>query len=246
MSKKFIAANWKMNTNYQEATALAGKIIKEARYFSSQVVLCPPAIWITDIAKLNKKHHSSLKLGSQNIHLKESGAYTGEISVLMIKNFCQYVIIGHSERRMYFKETDQEVNAKIKLALKNGIKPILCVGEFEQNNSKDQENLFAQLSQGLSGISKEEMGKVIIAYEPVWAIGTGNNATSEYAEKVITNLRNRIAIMFDRCIADKIKILYGGSVNSKNFSGYLRSPQINGLLVGGASLKSNEFIQICK
>jgi triosephosphate isomerase len=246
MSKKLIVANWKMNTNHQEALDLAESIIKQAKTLSGQVVLCPPAIWIVEISKSIKKSDNLIKLGAQNIYFKDLGAYTGEISATMIKDFCQYVILGHSERRLYFKETDKEINSKIKLALKNNIKPILCVGEFEQNNNKDQENLFAQISQGLEGISKQEMEKIAIAYEPVWAIGTGNNASSEYAEKIITNLRNRIAIIFDRDIADKTKILYGGSVNSKNFSGYLKSSQINGLLVGGASLKADEFVKICK
>lgn len=246
MSKKLIIANWKMNTNYKEALDLVKSLSSQAKNFSASVVLCPPAIWLTEIAKIIKKHDSILKLGAQNIYFKEKGAYTGEISVEMIKDFCQYVILGHSERRMYFKETDKEINQKIKLALKNNIKPILCVGEFEQNNSADQENLFTQISQGLEGISAKEMEKVAIAYEPVWAIGTGNNATSEYANQTIGGLRDRLAVIYNRDTANKVKILYGGSVNSINFSGYLKSEGINGLLVGGASLKADEFVKICK
>ncbi len=246
MSKKIIIANWKMNTSFQEATVLAKKISIAGKTFSNYVVLCPPAIWITEIGKIIKKHGSILKLGAQNIYSKESGAYTGEISVSMIKDFCQFVILGHSERRMYFKETDKDINLKIKLVLKNNIRPILCVGEFEQNSNEQKENLYAQISRGFEGINQEEAQKIIIAYEPVWAIGTGNNATSEYASNIIQGLRDRLAVMYSREIAKKIKILYGGSVNSKNFSGYLKSQEIDGLLVGGASLKAEEFIEICK
>lgn len=260
MKHKLIVANWKMNTVFSEAVVLATGIGNGLRNFKElEVAVCPPAIWLMPIAELIKKNLFSLKLGAQNIFYKDEGAYTGEISPAMIKKICDYVIIGHSERRVYFKETDEDVNFKIKAALKHDLTPILCVGEFKKlgvmnkkkiaknkNEIMFSENINRQLSVGLDGISRNDIARVVIAYEPVWAIGMGKSASGVYAGEMVRNIRNRLAIIYDRDIARDIKILYGGSVSASNVLVYLKRPEINGLLVGGVSLNIKEFTEICR
>ena len=260
--RPIIVANWKMNTTLAEATILASSIISGLRDFSgAKVVLCPPSIWLEPIAEIIKKRLSHIELGIQNIYYRDEGPYTGEISPFMVKKICSFAIIGHSERRVHFQEDNEIINHKIHAALRNGLKPIFCVGEFKKlstspasgwrtKSDKSQkeilDNINKQLSQGLEGISKNEIKDVIIAYEPVWAIGTGKNAPGDHVGEVIKNIRNRLATIYNREIADDTKILYGGSADSDNAENYLKRPGVDGLLVGGACLQAKEFIKICK
>jgi len=256
MGKKLIVANWKMNTTLAEAVVLSTNIESKLKNISNvDVVLCVPSVWLTNVAEILKKHISKIKVGTQNIYFKDQGAYTGEISPAMIKKFCHHVIIGHSERRVIFKESDEDINLKIHSAIRNGLKPILCIGEYKKIDIKksrrmlkddSQNTLYGQLSSALDGISKEDILKIVVAYEPVWAIGTGKPARGAYAAEVIKSLRNRISVIYNREIAENIKILYGGSVTVSNAQEFLRRPEIDGALIGGASLNANDFIEICK
>ena len=238
-----IAGNWKMNTTVDEATELA-KTLRDALDKVSNVdkVICPPFVSLAPVGELIKG--SSLKLGAQNLYFAEKGAYTGEISPLMLADLCEFVIIGHSERRQYFNETGEVVNKKIVAALQVGLKPILCIGErLEENEaSKTEEVVTEQLSTSLAGI--EDLDGLIIAYEPVWAIGTGKAATGEQANETISFIRQNIVRLYSDKIAQEIRILYGGSVTSANAAEFMQQPEIDGALVGGASLKATEFFSI--
>lgn len=246
--KKIVVGNWKMNTTLKEAIKLASDIDSGIKNFKNiQIVICPPAIWLSNLNLSLTTCHLPLILGAQNIAAAEEGSFTGEISAEMVKEFAKHVIIGHSERRRFFGETDEIVNKKIKIALKNNLIPIVCVGEFEKNNNGNDVafgSINHQLSQSLANLGKEEIQKVIIAYEPVWAIGTGNNASGKYTREIIASLRDRLSIIYNREIAEKVKILYGGSVDDKNISQY-NTKGIDGVLVGGASLDYEKFINIC-
>ena len=238
-----IAGNWKMNTTVGEATELA-KIMRGEldKIINVDKVICPPFVSLAPVGELIKG--SSVKLGAQNLYFAEKGAYTGEISPLMLADLCEFVIIGHSERRQYFKETGEVVNKKIVAALKVGLKPILCIGErLEENEAgKTEEVVTEQLSSSLASI--EDLDGLIIAYEPVWAIGTGKAATSEQANETISFIRQNIAKLYSDKIAQDIRILYGGSVTSANAAEFMQQPEIDGALVGGASLKATEFFSI--
>jgi len=241
----FIAGNWKMNTTVGEAVGL----VKEMRQGLDAIAgvekaVCPPFISLEAVRRVIEG--SSIKLGAQNLYFKEKGAYTGEISPSMLADICELVIIGHSERRQYFGETGEVVNQKIQAALKVGLKPILCVGEkLEENEAgRTDEVVSEQLVSSLSGI--DFVDDLIIAYEPIWAIGTGRAATGEQANKTIGFIRHNVAKLYNEDIAQKMRILYGGSVNAANTAEFLSQPEIDGALVGGASLKSNEFISIAK
>jgi len=247
-----IVANWKMYTDLSEATALVTKISQGLENLNNiEVVICPPFIWLYPIAEIIRKNFSKIKLGAQNIYFKDKGNFTGEISPLMIEKLCRYVIVGHSERRRFFSETDEMINQKIRAVLRHNLVPILCLGEFQKKDPSSaeenevQSNLYQQLSRTLKGISEKEIIKIVIAYEPVWAIGTGQSASVSYAVRIISSLRDRLSIIYNRDLASKIKILYGGSVNSGNALGYSQGSEIDGLLVGGASLKAEEFVKIC-
>ena len=238
-----IAGNWKMNTTVGEATELA-KIMRGEldKIINVDKVICPPFVSLAPVGELIKG--CSVKLGAQNLYFAEKGAYTGEISPLMLADLCEFVIIGHSERRQYFKETGEVVNKKIVAALKVGLKPILCIGErLEENEAgKTEEVVTEQLSSSLASI--EDLDGLIIAYEPVWAIGTGKAATSEQANETISFIRQNIAKLYSDKIAQDIRILYGGSVTSANAAEFMQQPEIDGALVGGASLKATEFFSI--
>jgi len=238
-----IAGNWKMNTTVGEATELA-KIMRGEldKIINVDKVICPPFVSLAPVGELIKG--SSVKLGAQNLYFAEKGAYTGEISPLMLADLCEFVIIGHSERRQYFKETGEVVNKKIVAALKVGLKPILCIGErLEENEAgKTEEVVTEQLSSSLASI--EDLDGLIIAYEPVWAIGTGKAATSEQANETISFIRQNITKLYSDKIAQDIRILYGGSVTSANAAEFMQQPEIDGALVGGASLKATEFFSI--
>lgn len=245
MRMPFIAGNWKMNTTVSEAAEL----VKEMRQGLDAIAgvekaVCPPFISLEAVRRIIEG--SSIKLGAQNLYFEEKGAYTGEISPSMLADTCEFVIIGHSERRQYFGETGKVVNKKIQAALRVGLKPILCVGEkLEENEAGRTEKVIVeQLRSSLSGIGAVD--DLIIAYEPIWAIGTGRAATSKQANETISFIRHNVAKLYDEDIAQRMRILYGGSVNAANAAEFLSQPEIDGALVGGASLKASEFISIVK
>ena len=245
MRSLMIAGNWKMNTTIAEAATL----VKEIRAAVDSVggvdkVVCPPFISLASVREILKG--SSIKVGAQNMYFEPKGAYTGEISPNMLSGLCEYVILGHSERRQYFAETDEIVNKKVKAALAAGLIPIMCVGEqLEENEAgKTVEVVTRQVKNGLKGINSPK--DIIIAYEPIWAIGTGKAATSEEANSTIGVIRQTIAKLYNKSIADKLRILYGGSMNAANIAELVQKPEIDGGLVGGASLKAAEFISMVK
>ena len=243
MRVPMIAGNWKMNTTVGEAVDLVKTMRKNLDKISNvDKVICPPFVSLATIRDLIKK--SSIKLGAQNLYFAEKGAYTGEISPLMLADLCEFVIIGHSERRQYFNETGEIVNQKIAAALKVSLKPILCIGErLEENEAgKTEEVVAEQLNSSLAGI--DALNGLLIAYEPVWAIGTGKAATGEQANETISFIRRNVARLYDDKIAQEIRILYGGSVTSANAAEFMQQPEIDGALVGGASLKDTEFLSI--
>jgi len=245
-NKKFcIVGNWKMNTDVVEAENLIEEIVIGVAKTEQEVVVCPPHVFLEQsfLVKSDIKD-CKLNIGAQNISWEEKGAITGDISIGMIKNWVEYVILGHSERRQYFAETGNIINKKIRLALKYKKTPILCVGEKKFTSSQDITDLGRELLDSIDGLTKDELKKVIIAYEPIWAIGTGNSADPGYANRVIAGLRAWIKDEYDFALAEKIKILYGGSVNVKNAKDYLQAEHVDGLLIGGASLKAKSFVKI--
>ena len=245
MRKKVIAGNWKMNMLPGEAINFIDALTPMVADANTEVVLCVP---FTDLFyAINSAQDTNIHIGAQNVHFEESGAYTGEVSAAMLESInCEYVIIGHSERRQYFAETDETVNKKIKAALAHNLKPIVCVGEkLEEREAGIATQIITdQTTKALEGLSKEEVSKVIIAYEPIWAIGTGKTATSEDANNSIKDIRARVANDFGQEIADNIIILYGGSMKPENAVELLNTSDIDGGLIGGASLvpKKNEKI----
>ena len=238
MRKPFIAGNWKMNMTAESGAALIKELrplVKEAK---CDVALCVPAILIPAMVKAAKG--SRIKIGAENVHWAEKGAFTGEISVNMLKEYgVKYVIIGHSERRQYFGETDETVNKRTLAALAGGLTPIVCVGETleERESGKTNAVLDRQLEEGLKGV--EDLTKLVIAYEPVWAIGTGRTATDEQAEETIGYIRKKLSKLFSRKEANRVRIQYGGSMNAKNCKGLMAQPDIDGGLIGGASLTTD-------
>lgn len=245
MRKPFIAGNWKMNTNLAEGIALVSAMLDDLQKCPAiDSVLCPPFISLKHICDLVEG--TSVQLGAQNAYFKESGAYTGEVSPRMLAGLCKYVILGHSERRQYFVETDDVVNAKLKAVMAAGLLPIFCVGEtLDQNEAgKTEDILSRQVRGGLKDIAAERA--LVIAYEPIWAIGTGKAATGPQAGKTIGMIRGTVAELWGGDIAGEIRILYGGSVTAANIAEFIREPQIDGALVGGASLKAPEFVEIVR
>ena len=245
MRKKVIAGNWKMNMLPNEAMACIEQLAQLVKDTENEVILCVP---YTDLFySLLTAQGTNIKIGAQNMHFEEKGAFTGEVSGPMLKCIgVEYVIIGHSERRQYFAETDETVNKKIKAALANELKPIVCVGEtLEQRESGKAEEVFTtQTRKAFEGLSAEDAKKVIIAYEPIWAIGTGKTATSEDANNSVKAIRNEIRSLYGDEVADEIIIQYGGSVKSSNAKELFTTSDIDGGLVGGASLKADEFAKI--
>jgi triosephosphate isomerase len=246
--KKIIAANWKMNKGLVEAL----KFVEELKAYleknpgiDCEIIICPPFISLDTVYKNTKV--TDIKLGAQNVYFENNGAYTGEISCSMLKSCgCKYVIAGHSERRQYFGETNEIVNKKVLKILDEGLKPILCVGETsaERQDHLTEAVIEEQLKVCLNHVYKEQINKVVIAYEPVWAIGTGKNATPHQAETVHNFIRKKIKKMFDEESSAEIKILYGGSVTPDNAKELFTTETINGGLVGGASLEENKFTEI--
>jgi triosephosphate isomerase len=240
-----IAGNWKMNTTLSEALALVKKMRPELDQIDNvEKVIFPPFISLAAIKELIKG--STIKLGAQNLYFEARGAYTGEISPLMLADLCEFVIIGHSERRQYFNETIETIDKKVKAALKVGLKPILCIGEkLEENETgKTEEVLTRQLSSPSAKIYYAH--GLILAYEPIWAIGTGRAASGKQANETIGFIRQHISRQCGRGIAQQVRILYGGSVTSDNIAEFISQPEIDGALVGGASLKADAFLSIVK
>jgi triosephosphate isomerase (TIM) len=245
MRKAMIAGNWKMNTNVGEAISLIREIQTELESITNvETVLCPPFISLVPAYKLVQG--SRTKLGAQNIYHEDRGAFTGEISPMMLAGICEYVILGHSERRQYFNESNELICKKISAALRNNLNPILCVGENlqEYEAGKTKEVVAEQLVYSLAGIDNAET--LTIAYEPVWAIGTGRAATGQQANETINLIRAFVSRRYGNTLAEAIRILYGGSVNAGNISEFISQPEIDGALVGGASLKAKDFVAIIK
>ncbi|MFQ5585639.1 MAG: triose-phosphate isomerase [Thermodesulfobacteriota bacterium] len=248
MFRPFIAGNWKMNGTTEDAERLIAKL-KEAigGIDSTEVAVAPPFTAAYSVGKLLAG--SSIALAAQDVYWEEKGAFTGEISTVMLKDVgCKYVIVGHSERRHLLNETDEMVNRKLNAALKGGLKPILCVGETldERERGEAMTIVKRQVVEGLRGVLPAQMREITIAYEPVWAIGTGKTATPDKAEEIHNALRNLLYDTYDREHLKETRILYGGSVNAGNIDTLMAQPNIDGALVGGASLKAEEFARIVK
>lgn len=245
MRKKVIAGNWKMNMLPNEAIAFIDEFIPLVKDTQNEVILCVP---YTDLFyALLSAQNTNIKIGAQNMHWAEKGAYTGEVSAKMLKSIgVEYVIIGHSERRSYFNETDESVNKKIKAAFENELKPIVCVGETleEREAGKTADIITNQTRLALSGLTDEQIKNTIIAYEPIWAIGTGKTATSEDANNSIKEIRKEIEKIYGKEVAECVIIQYGGSVKSSNAKELFSTSDIDGGLVGGASLVPDEFAKI--
>ena len=245
MRKKVIAGNWKMNMLPNETIKFIEEFEQLVKDTKNEVILCVP---YTDLFyALNFAQDTNIKIGAQNMHFEESGAYTGEVSAKMLKSIgVEYVIIGHSERRQYFNETDETVNKKIKAAFANELKPIVCVGETleERESGKTVDIITTQTKLALEGLTAEQVKNTIIAYEPIWAIGTGKTATSEDANNSIKEIRKKIEEIYGKDVAECVIIQYGGSVKSVNAKELFTTSDIDGGLVGGASLKPEEFAKI--
>jgi len=248
MKRYLIAGNWKMNKTTGEAIELAQKLVESLKDVNDRdILICPPFTALYSVYQVIKG--TNIKLGAQDVFYENSGAFTGEISPIMLKDVgCEYVIIGHSERRHIIGETDELINKKIKAAINNGLKTILCVGELleEREAGKTLEVVKTQLEKGLNGVSKEEMKNIVIAYEPVWAIGTGKTAKPEDAQEVHAYIRELLSKLYSKEIADETIIQYGGSVKASNIDSLMAMPDIDGALVGGASLIAEEFTRIVK
>lgn len=247
MRKPIIAGNWKMNKTIAETKALISELKPLVADATAEVVICTPYTDLATAVELCKG--SNIKVGAENVHWAESGAFTGEISANMLSELgVEYVIIGHSERRQYFGETDETVNMRTKAALAHALKPIVCVGETleERETNKVEEVLVRQTEGALKDISAEDLVNVVIAYEPVWAIGTGKTATAQDANDTIAIVRNTVAKLYGNAVAEELRIQYGGSMNPKNVSELMAMEQIDGGLIGGASLKAVDFSMVVK
>ncbi|MFC2159577.1 triose-phosphate isomerase [Actinomycetota bacterium] len=248
MRKPFIAGNWKMNMTHLEAI----KFLQDLGYnyenkTGCEVAVCPPSTAIRSVKTILEDDEMDIKLGAQNMHFEKSGAYTGEVSPGMLKTLgVEYIIIGHSERRQYFEETDEIVNKKVRAATENELKPIMCIGESLEirESGKAVEFVLDQLIKGLEGINGKNIIRFTIAYEPIWAIGTGRTATSEDANDMCSAIRRKLASLYTEEIANIVRIQYGGSVKPSNISELMSMSDIDGALVGGASLKVDDFIAL--
>ena len=248
MRRPIIAGNWKMNKTIHEAIDLANKIKREVYKLEDiDIVLCPPYTALSEVREVIME--TNIALGAQDVYWQEEGAFTGEVSCSMLKDAgCKYVIIGHSERRTYFHETNEAVNKKVKAVLEAGLAPIMCVGETfaERKAGKTFDVLKDHVESGLKGIEEEAMEKVVIAYEPVWAIGTGVNATKDEAQGAHKYIRGLLTGLCGQDLAEVVRIQYGGSVRPDNIKELIDEPDVDGALVGGASLKAESFVEIIK
>jgi triosephosphate isomerase len=248
MRKPFVAGNWKMNKTVEQARELVSELVPGLQGIPQvDRVICPPFLSLLPIGAMLQG--TDIGLGAQNLHWEASGAFTGEVSPAMVKEFCQYVIIGHSERRTYFGETDESVNKKVKAALNVGLIPIVCIGETlaEFEGGKTAEILTRQVLEGLKGLTPDQGTQLVIAYEPVWAIGTGKAATGNDANDVVGKMiRPAMNNLFGSEVTQGIRVLYGGSVTGENAAEFFGQPEIDGALVGGASLKVPNFLEIVR
>jgi len=249
MRKTFIAGNWKMNTDIASAVALAKAVAAGSAYLAGKmtIAVCPPFVYLSAVAAAIKG--SSVAIGAQDVYFEANGAFTGEIGAAMLKDVgCKLAICGHSERRHVIGETDDLVNKKIKATLAGGLLPIFCVGELlaERDGGRTEAVVDKQLKAGLAGISVAQMASVTVAYEPVWAIGTGRTATPKQAQEVHGFIRKRLAAMYNAQVAEQTCLQYGGSVKPSNAGDLMGQPDVDGLLVGGASLKAEDFLGIIK
>ncbi|MEG2702048.1 MAG: triose-phosphate isomerase [Clostridia bacterium] len=245
MRKPIIAGNWKMNKNPEEAKALVEALVPAVKAADCDVVVCVPA---TDFAAVREAAQgTNIKLGAQNVHFAKSGAYTGELSADMLKACgVEYVVIGHSERRQYFGETDKTVNLRTRAAVAAGLTPIICVGELKDERESGYTDIIVeyQTLMALHGLTEAEIMKSVIAYEPVWAIGTGLTATDEQANETIGAIRKAMERKYGKQVSDAVRIQYGGSMNPGNVKGLMAQPEIDGGLIGGASLKVPDFTAV--
>ena len=246
MRRPIIAGNWKMNNTIADTKALVKDLIPLVKDAKCDVVICTP---YTDLAAaVEATAGTNIKVGAENVHWAEKGAFTGEISAKMLTELgVEYVIIGHSERRQYFGETDETVNMRVKAALAAGLKPIICVGELleERESGKTEEVVTRQTRAAFKDIDKSELDNIVIAYEPVWAIGTGKTATAQDANDTIKVIRDTMAELYcPKCAEERVRIQYGGSMNPKNASELMAMPEIDGGLIGGASLKAEDFSKV--
>ncbi|OIN98915.1 triose-phosphate isomerase [Candidatus Desantisbacteria bacterium CG_4_10_14_0_8_um_filter_48_22] len=246
MRKPIIAANWKMNKTVSEAAEFARELKDLAKdIFSVEIVVCPPFIALGAVGEVLR--NTNIRMGAQNMHWEKSGAFTGEISPVMLRDLgCRFVIIGHSERRGYFQETNKDINKKMKSAFSFNLTPIMCVGEkLEERESKSTLKVVEkQIKEGLAEIGKEEIKSLVVAYEPIWAIGTGKTATPADASEVHAHIRSVLSSMHDSETAQQVRIQYGGSVTPESVGGLMKEEGIDGALVGGASLNVNSFLKI--
>ncbi|WP_240421527.1 triose-phosphate isomerase [Paenibacillus periandrae] len=245
MRKPIIAGNWKMFKTVSEAASFINEIKGQAEVDGVDSVICAPYISLPALVEAVKG--TTLKIGAQNLHWEDNGAYTGEISGVMLKDLrVDYVIIGHSERRAYFAETDETVNKKVHAAFKHGLTPIVCVGEkLEEREAGDTKSVCkVQTEAAFAGISAEQAAQVVVAYEPIWAIGTGKSSTAADANEVISYIRELVAGLYSQSVADAVRIQYGGSVKPNNIGEYMQEADIDGALVGGASLEPASYTQL--
>lgn len=252
MRKKIVAGNWKMNLNLEEGVSLFSEVqemVKDEVTGNQSVIVCAPYIHLNSLAKLKSKENKALYIGAQNLHQEDSGAYTGEISGSQLKTVgVEYVIVGHSERRAYFGETNEQLAEKVNAALKNGLLPIYCFGE--QKEEREDKSYFkvieAQVMEALFHLDTKDFSQVVLAYEPVWAIGTGLTASPEQAQEVHAYVREVVAKHYGQEVADSVTILYGGSCKPSNAQELFSQKDIDGGLIGGASLTARDFIDIAK
>lgn len=243
--KSLIVGNWKMHHNVHRASLLLHSLSKQVEvHHDVEVVLCPTLLTLQSLSL--QVNHRQFKLGAQNCYWRDEGAYTGEVSASQLHGLVDYIIIGHSERRHIFGETEKDIRAKVQAVIRNGMKPILCVGETAQQRVDDETKhvIHDQLASGLANVTSEEIDHIVVAYEPVWAIGTGNNATTHDVEKVAEIIHAQVAALYGDKAAGGLRILYGGSTNDQNAADYLSIERIDGLLVGGASLTAHSFAKI--
>ncbi len=250
MRKKIAAANWKMNLTLEEGKKLLQDILNAGLHLSEtqEVIFCPPLPYLTEIKQLTQSH-SRFYIGAQNVANQASGAYTGETSAAMLQSIgVDYVLIGHSERRAYYGETNAILKEKTSLALAHGLKPVFCCGEPLEVREKEEQNTFVaqQLQTSLFDLPEADLKKIVIAYEPIWAIGTGRTATPDQAQEMHAYIRSRIAKKYSKETADQISILYGGSCKPGNAAALFSCPDVDGALIGGASLKADSFVAIAQ
>lgn len=245
MRKPIIAGNWKMNMTSFEAETLIKELLPLVKDAKCDVVICPPFVDLQKAVELTSG--TNIKVGAQNVHWEEKGAYTGEVSAIMLRAVgVQFAIIGHSERRQYFGETDETVNLRAKAAIANGVTPIICVGEslVQRENGQTTDVVTKQVTLDLDGIDGRDAAGLVIAYEPIWAIGTGKTATDEEANETIGVIRQVVRKLYGGAVADAIRIQYGGSMNPKNAASLMAMDEIDGGLIGGASLKAEDFSKV--